>query len=156
MSRDVIDRPKFFKVTETFAIAFSGGLRPAQVLEHEVKFPKQTKKQSDEKYLVKIASVIRTTFEKKGALLTDESTSQQTHDAAFIFALNGKAYIMQDDFSIMRSNLGCCSIGAGQDFAMSAMIALADQLPEQRGKVALDVATQLSPMVCAPHHFLWV
>lgn len=156
MVRDVIDRPKYFRVNENFAIGFAGGLRPAQVLEHEAKFPKQRKNQSDEKYLVNIASAIRSTFEKQGALLKDEDTSQQTHDSLFIFALNGKAYIMQEDFSIIRSKLGCCSIGAGQDYAMGAMLALAYHEPEQRAKIALDIATQLSPMVSAPHHFLWV
>lgn len=160
--KDVIDRPKFFKISEGFAIAFAGGLRPAQVLEHEVKFPKQRKGQADEKYLVSVASAIRKSFDKEGALLKDQETGQQTNDSLFIVALHGKAYIMQEDFSIIRSSTGYCSIGAGSDFATAVLMVLhgidtgMSFTIEDCAKKALEVATTLSPQVCAPHHLMWV
>lgn len=160
-TRDVIDRPKFFKVHDRFAVGFAGGLRPAQVLEHEVKFPKQRKNQSDEKYLVNVASAIRKAFESEGALQKDVETAQQVHDSLFCFALNGKVYVMQEDFSVIRSNAGLTAIGAGADFALGALVAMrhlatSPEEVEEKVRRALEASVELSPQVCQPLHFMWV
>jgi len=153
-TRDQIDRPKFFTKGERFFIAFAGGLRGAQVVQHEIKFRKIRNNEDEEAYLVtEVSKKLQSGFAKVGANIKDEG-HVDTHDANFLVCINGKIFIIQSDYSIIRSRHGFAVIGAGQEYAMGALAALRKDTTAAKDKVkrALEVASELSPQVCGPFH----
>lgn len=156
--RDQISRPKFFQKGDRFVVAFAGGLRGAQIVEHGLKFRKMKKNEDEEAFLVtEVSKKIQAAFSKAGANIKDEG-SVDTHDADFLIALNGKIFIIQDDYSVIRSRHGFASIGAGQDFALGALASLEKYVTDPRMKIelALKAAADLSPQVCGPFHIVEV
>lgn len=156
--RDQIDRPKFFKKGERFYIAFAGGLRGAQIVEHELTFRKMRKNEDEEAYLVtEVSKKLKEQFVKSGANIKDDGNID-THDSQFIVCISGKVFIIQEDYSIIRSRHGFTAIGAGQEFALGAMAVLQKQNLEPKKAInyALEVAANLSPQVCGPFHIIEV
>lgn len=156
--RDQIDRPKFFEKGPRFFIAFAGGLRGAQIVEHGIKFRKPRKGEDEEAYLVtEVSQKLQSAFTRSGANIKDDG-NVDTHDSSFITCINGKVFIIQNDYSVIRSRHGFCAIGAGQDFALGAMAILKTEKvsPKEKIQRALEVAADLSPQVCGPFHIVEV
>lgn len=156
--RDQIDRPKFFQKGERFYIAFAGGLRGAQIVEHDIKFRKPRPDEDEEAFLVtEVSKKLQAKFSKVGAQIKDEG-NVATHDADFLVCINGKVFIIQDDYSVIRSTHGFAAIGAGQDFALGSMATIfhTKQNPKKKILRVLEVSAKLSPQVCAPFHIVEV
>lgn len=156
--RDQVDRPKFFKKNDRFYIAVAGGLRGAQIVEHGIRFRKLRKNEDEEAYLVtEVSRKLQIAFTKAGANIKDEGNVDM-HDSSFMVCINGKIFVIQHDYSIIRSRHGFAAIGAGQDFALGAMEVLKSQKmsPEEKITKALEVAAHFSPQVCGPFHIVEV
>lgn len=156
--RDQIDKPKFFTKGDRFVVAFAGGLRGAQVVQHEIKFRKLRKNEDEEAYLVtEVSKKLQIGFSKVGANIKDEG-QVDTHDSDFLVCINGKIFIIQSDYSIVRSRHGFSVIGAGQEYALGALAAMRKDASSPKDKVrrALEVAAELSPQVCGPFHIVEV
>lgn len=156
--KDQTDRPKFFKKGEGFYVAFAGGLRGAQIIEHGISFRKMRSNETEEAYLVtEVASKLQQQFTKAGANIKSED-SVDHHDADFIICLNGKVFSLQDDYSVCRSNHGFVAVGAGQDFALGCLAAIyhTKQDPKKKIQRALEIAAAFSPQVCGPFHVIEV
>lgn len=155
-TRDQLDRPKFFTKGPRFVIGFAGGLRGAQIVEHDLSFRKRRKGEDEESYLVtEVAHKLQTNFKKVGAAILDEG-HVESHDADFLVCINGKVFVIQDDYSVIRSRHGFAAIGAGQDFALGVLGCLnsieSALDPQAKIKLALTVAAEFSPQVCGPFH----
>jgi ATP-dependent protease HslVU (ClpYQ) peptidase subunit len=154
--RDQIDRPKFFTKGVRFVVAFAGGLRGAQIVQHDIKFRKLRKGEDEEAYLVtEVSKKLQVGFTKAGANIKDEG-QVDTHDATFLCCINGKIFVIQSDYSIIRSTHGFSVIGAGQEYALGALAATRKSKlsPHDKVKTALEVAAELSPQVCGPFHII--
>lgn len=156
--RDQIDRPKFFEKGTRFFIAFAGGLRGAQIVEHGITFRKLRKGEDEEAYLVtEVSQKLQAAFTKAGANIKDDG-NVDTHDSCFIACINGKVFIIQTDYSVIRSRHGFTAVGAGQEYALGAMAILKSEKisPKEKIQRALEVAADLSPQVCSPFHIIEV
>lgn len=159
-TRDQLDRPKFFTKGSRFAIAFAGGIRGAQIVEHDISFRKKKRTEDEETYLVvEVAKKLHVGFKRAGNNIIDEGKID-SHDADFLVCINGKIFVIQDDYSVIRSRHGFAAIGAGQDFALGALSCLSknsiDLSPKEKVKAALEVAAEFSPQVCGPFHIVEV
>lgn len=156
--KDQTDRPKFFEKGKRFFIAFAGGMRGAQIVQHDLSFRKIRKSEEEESYLVtEVSKKLQAAFANVGANIKDPG-SVDTHDANFLVCLNGKIFIIQNDYSVIRSRNGYAAIGAGQDFALGALAALEQEeiTPHEKVRRALEAAEHLSPQVCKPFHIVEV
>ncbi|NBU69892.1 MAG: hypothetical protein EBS53_00290 [Bacteroidetes bacterium] len=159
-TRDHLARPKFFTKGPRFSIAFAGGLRGAQIVEHDLVFRKKKRTEDEESYLVlEVAKKLHTGFKRVGANIVDEG-KVESHDSNFLVCINGKVFVIQDDYSVIRSSHGFAAIGAGQDFALGALSCLfshvPDMPPKEKVRTALEVAAEFSPQVCGPFHIIEV
>jgi ATP-dependent protease HslVU (ClpYQ) peptidase subunit len=151
--RDVIDTPKFF-VKDDLVIAYAGGVRPAQLVEHDLKVRKRRKNESDMTYLINVVvESIKKALERHGV-----PTQPDKSETDFIIVYQHKIYVLQGDFSLVRSNLGFAAIGVGQDYAYGALTILSKlQIPSQtKVQMALEAAEKMCPQVCAPFHIVEV
>ena len=158
MIRDQLDRPKFFQKGHRFYIGFAGGMRGAQIIQHELKFRARRKNEDEEAYLVtEVSKKLQQAFQKVGANIVEEG-KPSTHDSEFMICINGKVFILQDDYSVIRSKHGFAAIGAGQDFALGSLATIIHTKQDPKKKVlrALEVAAGFSPLVCGPFHVIEV
>lgn len=156
-SRDQMDRPKFFQKGEKLHIAFAGDIRGAQVVEHDIKFRAMKADETEEAYLVvEVARKLQAKFNKEGLVKTVES--ETTNGTDFLACINNKVFLIQNDFSVVRSRHGFAGIGNGSDYALGAMAAMKTSKLDPRKKVfrALEIAAKLGPQVCAPFHVIEV
>lgn len=166
--RDQISRPKFFTKGPGFLIAFSGGLRGAQLVEHGVTFRKIRNNEDEEAYLVtEVSKKLHDLFSKRGANIEDNGFVD-THDAEFLVVINKKIFIIQDDYSVVRSKHRFAAVGAGQNFALGALAFMEKYVRDsattvsktlsnrERVRLALEAAAEFSPQVCDPFYIVEV
>ena len=152
--RDQIYKPKFFAKGDRFVIGFAGGLRGAQIIQHEITFRNRRKNEDEEAYLVKeVCRKVQASFARGGANIKDAG-QVDTHGSEYIVCLNGKAFAIQIDYSITRSRYGYLVIGAGQEYALGALAAMRKSKlnPAEKVKRALEIAAELCPQVCGPFY----
>lgn len=145
----VIDRPKWAKVGGV-VYAFAGSLRGPQLLK-QLKPASIRSGEDEQDYLAKIASLMRAQFGKHGANV-EGSGKSDTHEGTFIAVLRGKVFLVQEDYSVVRSQWGFATAGAGEDFAAGVLMATQGDPPKERLELALEVACQLCPLVRGPFH----
>lgn len=141
--RDVVDRPKWFRRSGVF-IGYAGSFRAAQVVENFATFRKRERGEAEAAYLV---GTVASAFRKA---LNDARVRSTTQ---FLLAYRGKAYVLQEDYSVVRSSHGYVSIGAGAVFAHGALAVLSDG-PDPREIVekALGAAGRHSTKVGGQFH----
>lgn len=153
--KDVVDHPKFFKKGPKFYIAGAGDTRPTQIVEHELKFRRKKKDETEESYLVNhVIKKMREAF----AAMEEERNSEDKLSFEFLVVLCGKAYVINSDFGVGRSKNGFCAIGSVEDIALGAMSALVSQSlglsPTQTVTAALKATAAVSSSCSAPFHVL--
>jgi ATP-dependent protease HslVU (ClpYQ) peptidase subunit len=157
-TRDVTVRPKLFAKGERFVIGFAGSFRGAQLVEYGISFRKIKAKEDEESYLVtEVAKKIQQGFALARVNFTNEDGNDSS-DACFLMCIRGKVFLMQKDYSVVRSRNGFATLGAGQDCASGALSAMARTKLEPKEKLfrALSIAAELSPLVCDPFHIIEV
>jgi ATP-dependent protease HslVU (ClpYQ) peptidase subunit len=146
--REAIDRPKWFYRSPTFAIAYAGDFRPAQVIEFCPPFRKQKRGEACRDYLVRVvADGFRRECEARGVKM-------KNHDNAYLLAFRGLLYTLQEDFSLVRSNDGYSAIGGGQNFALGALAATASRPARERARLALFAAAKHSNAAIPPYYYV--
>jgi len=156
-SRDQIDRPKFFTKGDRFVIGFAGDIRGAQIVAHNLKFRKRKPNEEEESYLVtEVSKKLHTAFTKAGINLSEDPHNDS--GTCFLICLNGKIFVLQTNFSVIRSSHGYMAIGVGGDFALGALAAMESSNldPKEKVQKSLEIATNLSPQVCGPYHIIEV
>lgn len=144
-----IDRPKVFRMGKV-AIAYAGGLRVPQILQHTLKVPRYSEAKSS-LWTVSLSEQVRRILVEHGAV-GQNSDDGHTSSADMLIAVGGKVYTLQGDFAIFRVQSGYAAIGAGANYALGSLFSsehLTD--PVERVRLALMAAGQFSPSVCAPY-----
>lgn len=165
-SRDQTSTPKFFEKGKRFFIAYAGGMRGAQAVEHTLSFRKIKKNEDELHYLVTVvANEVQKTFSNLGINIKTDGSADRS-DTLFLICLNGKVFILQNDYSVIRSLHGYAAAGAGESFALGALAALvADNVsaiysghktPVEIVQAALTATEKHNPFVCNPFHIVKV
>jgi hypothetical protein len=154
MSSAVLDRPKWGRVGSA-TIAYCGGLRGLQLLS-EMKFRRIRRGEDEQAYLVALSKKAFVAFVEWGANIDGRGSGADTHEQTFLAAVNGKAFTIQNDYSVYRTADGFAAAGAGEDYALGALLGLATEPPADRVRRALEISGQLSPLVRGPYHVVEV
>ena len=124
--RDRGTKPKWFKLGPYLLVGYAGSLRPIQVARGALKAAPRKAGESAE---------------------TDEPPS-------YIVAYDGVAYMVDEDYALIRSAHGVASIGAGEDIAYGAIAAARKLRPEmdprEQVRFALALAAEHRNFVCEP------
>jgi len=149
---DVTDRPKFFR-RSGLLVAFAGSFRSANIFQHQVKFRSRRSGEDAHRYLVAcVAGAIREAFSKEGANLRRDGAADEA-DNDWIVCADGKAWVIQPDYSVTRSARGFAAAGAGYAYALGALSAMPVTLsPRKRILRALAIAADWSPQVRPPFY----
>ena len=115
--RDVGDRPKWFRRSGVF-VGYAGSLRAAQVVENFATFRRRDNGEADLAY--RVGGVAAGCRKALNAARVRLSTAE------FLLAYRGRAYTLQNDYSVVRSSHGYVSIGAGSEIANGALAVLAE------------------------------
>jgi len=155
--RDLIDRPKWWRIGRAL-VAFAGSFNVAQLAESaRVRTPSRgTRPRAFALYLAR-------EWRKVCAEVTREEPS-------LLVAIGGEAWVIQGDWSVVRSSHGYASIGCGAPVALGALAALTAPAAtanapaphigtddaEARVRRALEASARHTAQVSAPFHVLRV
>lgn len=133
---------------------FTTSFRMGQLLEHKLKIPKQTEKQSDYCYLCTtfIDAVVECLTESQFA----EVDNNVAKGGTFLLGYRGRLYRIDADFQVGESVNGYDAIGSGENLALGALSALEDYIisPEGRIEKALKAAEKFSTTVSGPFNII--
>lgn len=148
---DKIDRPKIIE-RKNILIGYSSSFRVGQVIENFFDF---TTIRKSEKYLyTRFIQELRYIFEENG-VKDFQNGEVVSGNSDFLVAFNKKLYILQNDFSILRSNCGYAAIGSGAEVAYGALYATQEiDDPIKRVTIALEAADRWVPSVAPPFHII--
>lgn len=140
---------KVFQVGE-FLIGYTSSFRMGQILQYQLVVRQQQDGETDERYMVvAFVEAVRDCLKVKGYAAVNSNTET---GGDFLVGYRGCLYSVYSDFQVnhFTSGLGVC--GAGDEYALAALVALHDWLPEDRIRRALEISAELSAMVAAPFH----
>jgi ATP-dependent protease HslVU (ClpYQ) peptidase subunit len=147
-----IDELKVYKIAN-IGVGVCGSVAAEQVLEKEIKkFAKNNKKITFSLFKDKFVPIFKSKIKSEDLMLATPNGGCMP-PGAFIFAIEGKSYILEDDFSIWASSDCYAAVGAGAIPAKGAMEILKniqDLTPEQKVLKALEVSAQISEQVKPP------
>lgn len=146
-----LDRSKII-VGKNIAFAFCSSLRVGQIIQNHFDFSAVRK---TERWLYsKFPKLLKQTLEDNGAK-TFEDGDRISGMSELIISHSGKIYVLQPDFSIIRSTCGYAALGSGEAYALGSLhstAALAD--PKRRIMLALEAACEFDPHCAAPLHIV--
>ena len=143
-----LDHPKVFR-NGSGMFGPCGSIRQAQLLRYALTLPEWSLGWDVDKWVA--VDLTRAVLEcvQGWQYSKVDSGVAKSHNA--LFAIRGRCYELQSDYSFTRSRTGEYACGSGQEYAMGALYAtrhLAD--PEQRIHMALEAAAEHSPTVSGP------
>lgn len=144
-SKTIVDTPKWFCLADV-VFAYSGSFRAAQVVESSLKARKRRKNETPQRYIALIANAIRAAH---GGEIPE---ADGTLGFSMLIVCDGKIYMLQSDYSVIRSAHRYAAIGAGDDFALGSLASTSAIPAEERVNLALDAAIKHSPSVCGPKY----
>lgn len=140
------DRPKFFKHAG-MVFGWSGDMRPAQLVEYGAAMRAIRPGEDTFGYLVRVVvESIRAAYAKG---LSDYDDVPHT---LYIVAVRGRAYTIQSDLSVVRTDHGYAAIGAGAEHALVALAACEETEPRTRVLKALRAVSLHHPKVRGRFH----
>lgn len=151
--------PKWFELGSGAVLAaYAGDLRAAQVTRHhaKVRAPTTREREDPERYLTRVVVPgVRRALDGEGALARSPS-SGESMGAELVLAFAGRAWVVQADFSLVRSARGYIAAGAGCYAALGALAALRAahprMAPPQMVMAALRAAEECHPQVSGPFY----
>lgn len=144
--RDILDRPKWFR-KGPLVFAYAGDFRAAQILEHAILIRQPRK---GEKQLSFLTNAVARAMQD-GMNVHGVHRNNGEIGAGFLLVYGGLLYIVQEDFSVVRSRRGYAALGAGANYALGAIAALKNRLPPRECLTeALQHSAEWSPKVCKP------
>jgi ATP-dependent protease HslVU (ClpYQ) peptidase subunit len=144
--RIAISHPKWWTPRRGMLIAYAGGFRAAQTAQHSLKIRAQRRGEDVEAYLVDVvANGIAATHRQ-------HDVPSKDRDGSFLVAYRGGAYVVQDDYSVARTDHGYLALGAAESVALGALAATEGMHPRDRVMRALLSAARHSQHACEPFH----
>jgi ATP-dependent protease HslVU (ClpYQ) peptidase subunit len=146
-SRDLTEYRKVFRVGELL-MGVSGSIRAQNLIQYTFQ-PRQIEEgEATEHYMIAtVAEGIRALL--KGGGVTHVENNVETGEYCLI-GFRGQLFEMASDFQIGHSLRGLGAIGAGEDFALGALLARPDLEPVARLRMALEVSAELCISVAPP------
>lgn len=148
-NRHISGLRKVFRVGE-FIIGYTTSFRMGQILQYHLEVRQQQDGETDERYMVVAFVEAARSCLKEKAFATVQNGVEE--GGVFLVGYRGTLYRVDPDFHIdhYQSGMGVC--GAGEQFALGAMLALTDLQPEARIRRALEISAELSALVSPPFH----
>jgi len=132
-----------------------GNFRLSQLLRHALTLPQIPESDDDlEKFLVMdFMDAVRSTILDSG-VVQSKNAVEQIVDSDFLVGVRGRLYLVQCDFSIIRSALGYYATGCGMDIALGSLHSTPQLAARTRAKKALEAAAQHNSAVAPPFTIL--
>jgi ATP-dependent protease HslVU (ClpYQ) peptidase subunit len=145
----------FFSECKEYVFGFTSSFRMGQILQHVFTPPvRQPNVPDDFAFLVGyfIPTLMNCMTENGYAAVNNNRVSGGT----FMMGYRSKLYTIDNDYQVGRSLLGYDAVGCGQEYALGAIHAGANNIKEPKRllTVALDAASTFSTGVCGPYNFV--
>lgn len=132
----------------TFGVC--GSFRLAQLLRHALTIPQLPPGDDLEKFLiVDFMDAVRNTIVDAG-IVQSKNAIETIADSDFLIGVRGQLYLVQCDFSIIRSALGYYATGCGMDLALGSLHSTPHLAAKTRARKALEAAAQHNSAVAPP------
>lgn len=145
--RHVTALPKIFRVGE-FLIGYTDSFRMGQILQYHLECRPQQNGESDERFMVVAFVEAARACLKTYAYAIIENNEER--GGTFMIGYRGNVYVIYNDFQVNHYRSGLATCGAGESYALAALVALDDWLPEDRLRRALEISAELSALVTPP------
>jgi ATP-dependent protease HslVU (ClpYQ) peptidase subunit len=133
-----------------FLVGYTTSFRMGQLLEHQLKVPKQTSRQSDMSFMVNhFIESARTLLKERGFSKIEANNES---GGQFLVGFGGRLYSIESDFQVGDMSEGFDAVGSGSEFALGAMKALERLPPTRRIRRSLEIAAHFNMGVCAPFY----
>lgn len=144
--RDGLDGPKWFDWGGA-RFAYSGALRPAQLIARASAPRRPRGDEDDGAYLARLIETARRVHKAHDVVRRDM-------DLSWLLAYRGRLYMVMDDYALVRSAHGYAACGAGEKYALGALAATAKAGldPATRVRRALAAAARHSNSVAEPFY----
>jgi hypothetical protein len=134
-------------------IGYTSSWRMGQLLSGQLQPPEWKKGVDVFTYLsVDFAEAVRKLFKEAGYAKVKDNEEE---GGTFLVAMDGRLFTVQGNYSVIESDDGYDSCGAGEDFALGALHVLTSvpgMTPPLIVRTALTAAEHHSPLVSAPIH----
>lgn len=134
-------------------IGICGSYRMGQLLQYALVVPEETLTWDIDRWIaLDLMPAIRTAFDAHG---WDRLNEGRAKGGAFLFAISGRCYEIQSDYSFLRSVNGEYAIGSGEYHARGSLHATRDWAkPKKRVAAALAAAAEHVVSVDGPFDFM--
>jgi ATP-dependent protease HslVU (ClpYQ) peptidase subunit len=150
--------PKVFKVGQ-YGIAFTDSFRMGQILQYNWTPPKYTPTKTNsglDKFMrTKFIDSVKAAFKEHG--FGDIGGTDEDTGGIFIVGLEGRIFVVDEDFHVGENVVNYMAEGSGGMFALGALHATKHQKnPKMRLKLALEAASEFSMSVAPPFTYIQV
>jgi ATP-dependent protease HslVU (ClpYQ) peptidase subunit len=150
--------PKVFKVGQ-YGIAFTDSFRMGQILQYNWAPPKYTPTKTNsglDKFMrTKFIDSVKAAFKEHG--FGDIGGTDEDTGGIFIVGLEGRIFVVDEDFHVGENVVNYMAEGSGGMFALGALHATKHQKnPKMRLKLALEAASEFSMSVAPPFTYIQV
>jgi ATP-dependent protease HslVU (ClpYQ) peptidase subunit len=150
--------PKVFKVGQ-YGIAFTDSFRMGQILQYSWTPPKYTPTKTNsglDKFMrTKFIDSVKAAFKDHG--FGDIGGTDEDTGGIFIVGLEGRIFVVDEDFHVGENVVNYMAEGSGGMFALGALHATKNQKnPKMRLKLALEAASEFSMSVAPPFTYIQV
>jgi ATP-dependent protease HslVU (ClpYQ) peptidase subunit len=150
--------PKVFKVGQ-YGVAFTDSFRMGQILQYNWSPPKYTPTKTNsglDKFMrTKFIDSVKVAFKDHG--FGDIGGSDEDTGGVFIVGLEGRIFVVDEDFHVGENVVNYMAEGSGGMFALGALHATKNQKnPKMRLKLALEAASEFSMSVAPPFTYIQV
>lgn len=150
--------PKVFKVGQ-YGIAFTDSFRMGQILQYNWTPPKYTPTKTNsglDKFMrTKFIDSVKVAFKDHG--FGDIGGNDEDTGGIFIVGLEGRIFVVDEDFHVGENVVNYMAEGSGGMFALGALHATKNQKnPKMRIKLALEAAAEFSMSVAPPFTYIQV
>jgi ATP-dependent protease HslVU (ClpYQ) peptidase subunit len=150
--------PKVFKVGQ-YGVAFTDSFRMGQILQYNWTPPKYTPTKTNsglDKFMrTKFIDSVKVAFKDHG--FGDIGGNDEDTGGIFIIGLEGRIFVVDEDFHVGENVVNYMAEGSGGMFALGALHATKNQKnPKMRLKLALEAASEFSMSVAPPFTYIQV
>ena len=142
--------------SEYLVMGGCGSFRMLQLLKYSLRLPKFDPDMVVTEWMVEVfAESCRSLFKERG-LTQLFHEQEEAFDGTFLIGFRSSLYTLQEDFAVIGWTNDEHATGAGEDYALGSLYSTKGRIKSARTriKIALDVASELSPMVIPPHAFV--
>lgn len=151
--------PKVFKVGQ-YGIAFTDSFRMGQILQYSWTPPKYSPTKTNSgltKFMqTKFVESVKDAFRAYGYGSVSQS-GVEDEGGIFIIGVEGRIFVMEDDFHIGEAIINYMAEGSGAAHAMGSLHTTRNQKnPKMRLKAALEASAEFNMTVSAPFTYLQI